>query len=173
MNTQKGFTIIEWLIYFFLICFILTGIFHFVAINQQRLFKLSKKSSAVAQLCGAQDGFARDLSCICVDTVTWTFFGEEEIAWQTEKQKVNWILKKRKLYRSQQEFNQETKAWKKKKRIVVARNIQKVIFLPYYKKFPHEKERRITHIKFKIEHVAAGQACSVERTILLPNRIII
>lgn len=172
MNNQDGFTLIEWLIYFFLICTILTGMFHFVATNQQALLSLSKKSSVISQMCAAQDGIARDIATAPTDLKAWNFLGPEQIAWQTGTQKIGWSLNNGSLYRAHQEFDQIKKMWGKNKKAVVARNINTLIFTPHYKKNPHEAGRRLFCITCCLQQVVAGHKLNIERTTLLQNRVI-
>jgi len=168
MINQSGFTIIEWMIYFFLIVFVLTGLFHFATKTQQKLLSLSKKSGIVAHLCGAQDGLAQDIAVAPINLQAWDTLSKEQIAWTQKKKKICWNCEKKTLYRSEQVFDEKIKAWLKKKKIVVCRNVTSVFFDPNYRKVPWEKKPFLSSITCKLQQ----GSYMVERTVLLRNRIV-
>jgi len=172
MKHASGFTIIEWLIYFFLITTVLTGIFHFVATTQQKLLHLSKKSSAVAQLCGALDALVHDLATAPTDLQKWTLLGPGQISWKKSDGTIGWNLNKKNLYRSYQQFDKNKQAWGKKKKNIVARGVESIQFIPSYEKFFAGNKQLVQTITCKLRYVVEGRISTVERTVLLRNRVV-
>jgi len=167
MTNKAGFTIIEWLIYFFLIIFVLTGLFHFVATTQQRLLGLSTKSSEIAQLVGAQDGLAGDIAVAPTDPEVWTVLAQDKLAWTKKKKKICWSFEKGKLYRCEQRFDAQKKEWKKKRKAIVCRSVEQVYFEPNYKTFFGKQV--LGSVTCRLQQ--RGQ--TIERTVLLRNRNIL
>jgi len=173
MKNQNGFTLIEWMIYFALISFVLTGIFHFVATTQKQLIRLSRKSSIVSQLCGAQDGIAHDIAVAPVDPQIWTTLSREHISWKKGEEHISWFLEKGTLYRSRQQFDKKTQSWKKKRKAVVVRDLESVQFIPNYKHILHKDKNILHSFMCKMQKVVAEKSYNVERTVLLRNRILV
>lgn len=152
MNTH-GFTLIEWLVYFFLIITVLTGIFHFVATTQQQVIKLGKGSRMISQLSAAQDLLARDIASSPAMQNQWKQIGPDALSWKQGDEKISWSLQKKNLYR--------TKSGSRKS--VVARGLLRAEFVPQFG--PNNTVRSIMCI-FETE------TYSLERIMSLQNRVI-
>jgi len=153
MNTH-GFTLIEWLVYFFLIITVLTGIFHFVATTQQQVIKLGKGSRMISQLSAAQDLLARDISSSPAMQNQWEQIGPDVLSWKQGDEKISWSLQKKNLYR--------TKTGSRK--AVVACGLSRAEFVPQFG--PNNTVRSITCI-------LETETCSLERIVSLQNRVIV
>lgn len=157
MNT-RGFTLIEWLIYFFLIISVLTGIFYFVATTQQRVVLLGKRSGIISQLSAAQDLLARDIASSPSMRDQWNQIGPNAISWQQDDKKISWNMENQNLYR--------TKSGSR--RAVVARGLSRVEFIPQY----HMGKNRLRSITCTLEATIDGKTCLFEQTVSLQNRVI-
>ena len=157
MNT-RGFTLIEWLIYFFLIISVLTGIFHFVATTQQRVIKLGRRSRIIAQLTATHDLLARDIASSPSMKDQWNQIGPDALSWQQDDEKISWSMQNQNLYR--------TKSGSR--RAVVARGLSRAEFVPKY----NVKQKHLRSITCILEATIDGQACFLERTASLQNRVI-
>jgi len=164
MMQQKGFTLIEWLIYFFLITSVLTGIFHFATTMQQRLISFSKTSGMMCQLCAAHDALAHDIARAPSDVACWEQpIGPTSLCWKQGNKKIRWELHKKNLRRI------ETKI--KSKASLVARNVSELLFVPHYKKLVGHGNG-ICSITCIVKQEVEGQTQKVERNITLKNRVV-
>jgi len=168
----KGFTLIEWVLYFFLILLVLTVIFHFSATVQQQLVHWGRRSDALSQLCVVQDLFSRDLSCAPIDLKQWDVVTSENIAWWQKNVRISWEFHEGTLVRVEKDSNQSTNK-RSRKKSVIARNITEVRFAPHYKKNTIlEFDKVIQSISCLLKMVVANRTLELERTVLLRNRVL-
>ena len=172
INT-KGFTLIEWVLYFFLILLVLTIIFHFSATVQQQLVHWGKRSDSLSQLCVVQDLFFRDVSCAPIGLDQWDVLASEHIAWRQEKVRISWEFHKGTLMRVENDGNKSENK-KSIKKSVIARNIAAVQFTPHYKKSAIPGfDKVIQSVSCMLKIVIANRDCKLERTVLLRNRVLV
>jgi len=168
--STKGFTLIEWVLYFFLILLVLTIIFHFSATVQQQLVLWGRRSDSLSELCVAQDLFFRDVSSAPIWLNQWDVLTSEHIAWRQEKVSISWEFHEGTLMRVEKDGNQ-SKNKRLRKKSVIARNITAVQFTPHYKKNTvpgFDKVIQSISCMLKINRI-----CKLERTVLLRNRVLV
>lgn len=164
MNGQKGFTLIEWMIYFFLIMAVLTGVFHFATSVQQNFFSLSRKSGMLSQLSVSLDAMAYDLSTSPVEVKQWEMLGPTSVVWKQDNKKIEWFLEKNILRRKEHEHSPDAKA-NKTKTSIVARNVSGLRFIPFFIQ-SHKEKKQVQSISCILE----CETRQIERTVVLKNR---
>jgi len=172
-TTTKGFTLIEWVLYFFLLLLVLTIIFHFSATVQQQLVHWGRRSDSLSQLSVAQDLFFRDVSCAPIELNQWDVLASEHIAWWQEKVRISWEFHEGTLMRVEKDGNKSENK-RSRKKSVIARNITAVHFTPHYKKNAIPGFGKVIQsISCMIKIVVAHRTCELERTVLLRNRVLV
>lgn len=172
-TTTKGFMLIEWLVYFFLLLLTLTLIFHFSATIQQQLVFWGRRSEALSQLCVAQDLFSRDVSSAPIELNQWDVLKSESIAWRQKNVTTSWEFHNKRLVRVKKGGDQRVNRGSKKKS-VIARNIAAVHFTPHYKRNAIPGcEKVIQSISCRLKMVVAKKPYELERTVLLRNRVFV
>jgi len=175
MWTKSGFTLIEWLIYFFLITIVLTGIFHFVATVQQRSSGLKKRTNLFSHMCSIQDALAHDIMTAPTNPKNWDECGPSSLVWRNGDVKVRWKRDGKRLIREKSTFDVSKKTWTSQRKSVVAHTITGTKFsLSYWVPTIKGKSlgRTIQSVSCVLACSVASQECVVERTVMLRNRII-
>ncbi|MCK5632254.1 prepilin-type N-terminal cleavage/methylation domain-containing protein [bacterium] len=163
---QKGFTLIEWLIYFFLTTVVLTGLFHFIATMNQQIRILEKKNTSIASLSIVCDAFVRDVSCASQNLATWNEISEKKISWNSNHKKITWQQEKNNIVRIKHEKGKSRKS-------IVARNITSITFKPFYKKILSNTKKQLSHIVCSITRFIKKQPQHFKRVAYLKNEMIV
>lgn len=168
MKNNCGFTIIEWLIYFFILISVFVCVFHFITRIQLNLINISNKSGIVSQISVAHDAIEKDLSVSPCDLEMWNEITEERIAYKMNNLKIIWDFSKKNLYRIEEKIDLQQKKRVAQKKSVVARNISQVTFIPHYTEDTSANKKRMLHrMDCTIEH----EAYTSKRTTVIKNRI--
>lgn len=167
-----GFIIIEWLIYFFLIVSVLTGIFHYSVTVNQQIARLQAQSASFFQLCIVQEKLAKEIMLAPAKKEKWQEIGTQLLWWQNEK-KICWKLKDNNLIRVEQIFDKTHQHLLQTKKSVVAQNIAELSFSP------HLKQTKINELGDIVEGItiffkeAGCNRRPMKRLVMLRNRVFI
>lgn len=176
MQSKRGFTLIEWMIYFFLISTVLTGIFHFVATVHQRISKLKRETHLFAHLCSLQDALAHDIMRAPANLNCWDELGPSCLAWRKDNNKIIWKQKGNTLVREAHHFDAKSKKWISQRKSVVAHTIKKVKFVVAYwnpRIEGRELGKRIQRVSCSLVCSIGNQDRCVERVVMLQNRVVL
>lgn len=99
MNKCAGFSIIECLIYCFLLCLLGVMVFDWVGASQVSLIKIQHAYRNTLEVCCALDAFARDAMSAPSEKRMWKKISESQLIWQSPEGAVGWIFENGSLYR--------------------------------------------------------------------------
>jgi len=166
LMSKKGFTIVEWLISFFLVIFITTCLFQFSAFIHSKIGDISKESNMLTETFSALDTMARKIHCAPCHVDNWKFISETSLAWHSsiEKKDIGWLLEKGKLFFVTGTWKDGK--WKKKRRNIVASNITSLQFVS------HKNRKFITSIKCILKTKTKDKIYTFEREMVIRNRLV-
>lgn len=125
MNQHKsGFTIIELLVYFSLLCFLSFALFSWLT----RVVLINNVSCPFITGHIAGDCFARDMRSAGAKKEDWLVKNRHEIVFCTRKETIGWLLKKNVLHRITGKYDTTKKLWLKKTTSIVAHTIDELNF---------------------------------------------
>ncbi len=167
MRIAQGFTIIEWLIYFFLISFVLTGIFHFAFTIHQNVVQTEGRSTLLLSLSIAHDVVARDLAVAPGSLERWKNFQGDFISWKQDEREIFLGKEKESLVRTERKFNRKLNKWGKKTKSLLARHITSVKFHPKYQERASDNKLLLHGIRLLLKGEIKDFQIKVERTTFL------
>jgi len=164
MFVKNGYTLVEWLISFFLVIFVVTLLFQFSTHVNSKLAAISKKSNLFTEVFAAVDAVTRKLYCAPCQTKFWKDLRKDSLVWHDpiEKKDFGWLFQKNQLFFVTGTFSNAL--WKRKRKNLVARNIESWKFIP------HKKAERITAIDCEVLMRISNKEYRCKRRIGLRNR---
>lgn len=126
MKQEKpGFTVTEFLVYFFLLMLVTTLTVHWVVSSHVRIAYNRAHTLTFIECSCAHDVLARDLRCAPTEVQSWKVFGDGQWVWRTPEGDVGWELDDGLLVRSHGLYNMVTRTWIKRIRSLVARGVER------------------------------------------------
>jgi len=164
---KKGFSIIEWLISFFLILLILTSVFQSCVVMNKHLLKTSKSAYKCAELCSAFDMVVRYISSAPFQPNVWKKLSRNELIWHDKAlhADIGCCIENRNIFIIKGTY--VNGAWHKKRRNLIARNIDRFDFYPHY-----AKKNLLCNIRLVLEAECEGKSYTFERIVYIQNRIV-
>jgi len=162
----KGFTIVEWLVSFFLVIFIVTCLFQFSASVNSKINDISKKSNKLTEIFSALDTMTRKIYSAPCQIDNWKNINETNLVWHDsiEKKDVGWLFEKEKLFFVTGTWKEGR--WYKKRRNMVANNIVSLQFTP------KKNKRLVKSIQYCLKTKIKNKIHTFEREIFIRNRFI-
>lgn len=168
--SARGFTIIEWTIYFFLVMVVVTGIFHYVVGVRHHLVAMGRQSGALSQLCAAQDACVRDLQGASNEVAYWHELGPESLAWQKGHIIYCWAVESGLLVRREKVFDPLKKSWKSLHKSVVTHGHVEFVVVPIYApQKTQDKEQIVVGMELCFSCEELGQKVRVQKTVTFKN----
>jgi len=163
---KNGFTIIEWLVSFFLFLLVTTFAFQIVTRVHANLYRYGKRSHYAAQLYAALDVLRRKVYQAPSEKSKWKKISDSELIWYDERENldVGWFVEKEQFFMATGLYEQDR--WKKRRRNLIAKNIRTIKF------DNHANENNIKSIRILLEGECEGKKYNFERIMALRNRIV-
>jgi len=165
---KKGFTLIEWLISFSLVLFIVISVFQMAATFTKNFCVISKKCDLCSELCAAFDSMVRNLYNAPCLQCNWKKIGEKEVVWHNDHKNIDegWLFKNERLF-SIKGLYECGGGWQKRRKNLVACNVKSFEILPEYSK------GIVSIIKCKLEGEIESEYYTFKRTIAIRNRVLL
>ena len=128
MFNSKGFLLVEYLLYFLLLLFLVMIVFQFSSSMYQCLIISSQRCNKMIALCAAQDLLVRDLQSAPAEKTRWKKIAKSLLIWQGKKNDIGWMLDGEKLFRLEGTYSTSRGLWLKKIKSLVANNITQLTF---------------------------------------------
>ncbi len=124
-SNEKGFSLIEWQIYFLLLIMASILLFHSFFIIQKFLIKQNKKLQAITELHTAYDLCKRDILTADYNVKNWIKSEVHSFLYKKNNKYIGWRFNKKtkKLYRTSGVYDANNQNWKKKKVSLIAEDI--------------------------------------------------
>ena len=162
---QKGFSLLEFLVYFLLLILFGTLLFHGAVSMHLQLTKAGRQGAAVLSLHAAADVLTRDLRTVPAEQTYWKKITDHELVWQTGNTTCGWRIEKNQLCRYEGTYDGKKRQWSKRTKSVVADGVHTLAFQMH----GGEHQQSIASISFVIEGKNKSQVSSL---VALRNRMV-
>lgn len=166
-----GFTVLEWMIYFFLVLVVVTGVFQFAAGVRRHVVAVSEQVGCISHASAALDALVRDLALAPQKLDEWQEQGPEKIAWKYGNTLIAWEVEEGNvLVRKEKTMDQATHMWKPTKKSVVARDVDSFRAVPLFALHGPQKERLMVGVELALRYKGVGRWQAAQTTVALCNR---
>lgn len=168
-----GFTLLEWVIYFFLTIVVVTLMFEYVVGVRRHVVGITQQASTLAQLSAAHDACVRDVSAAAERQGQWRVVGPSSLVWQKGTMQCSWSVEEGALVRRERLFDAVKKEWKPVHKSVVARGNIVLHVVPLYAQTTSaHQEQRLVGLEILLAGEERGKKISVHSTIAFKNGIV-
>lgn len=127
-----GFSLVEFLIYLCMIFLLGMILLQGAARMQTAFVSHSESVKLFMQLQSAQDALMRDLYSASSDVAAWKILSPEEIVFKNNGDDIGWSVRDNALYRVAGTYDQQTKAWSRTTKSLIAMDIRECFFTMKY-----------------------------------------
>ncbi|HRN77844.1 MAG TPA: prepilin-type N-terminal cleavage/methylation domain-containing protein [Candidatus Dependentiae bacterium] len=125
---QKGFSLIECMVYSVLFSIMATTWFHALITMQQRLMQQSTACNILTEMYAAHDACIRDLRMAPRTRKAWVMLNNTYLVWCNGTMCVGWQIEPGKLIRYQGTYNPQDDTWHTYKKSIVSEHIDTAYF---------------------------------------------
>jgi len=173
MIDQKGFTVIELLIYIISTVIIVSGTLFFIVQIIKNSAEIGARLNSTTKISITLDALERELSVAPPHCTFWKKIEPCCLDWESEGQNICWFFQGGTLFRSERTFDAFVGQWSKKRTAVIAKNISDVRFDPIYiERKKKQTTKTVSSVVCLIEYFLINETTKIKRTIFLKKRFV-
>jgi len=128
-SRRPGFSLVSVMVYLSLFTLLLGFLVRTSAALYPHLISYGQQTTDYLKLCAAVDRIVHDLYQVPTDTSQWNTIADTELSWKLgDKKTIAWRLRKNKLIRTEEVYDQHKKGWHTKTKSIAADSIVNCTF---------------------------------------------
>lgn len=128
-QNKKGFSLIEFTVYFFITIVVFIMLFNFFLTTNFYVQKQEQQCNTCINLSTAHMMLQRDIFASPAERSAWHVLTNTEIVWRSDKKACGWVLDDGNLYRIEGSYHN---GWQTKKKSLVLKNCSDKVFHVVY-----------------------------------------
>lgn len=167
MNTKKGFSLIELMIYLVIVCGIVLMLFQLIVNATIRLTTVRKQAHLCTMFYSTCARIMRDVQAAPAQDHYWKKITDHECIWHTtDEYDLGWYLEGNILYRLKGIYDATKQTWKKKTRQCVLTNVDSCLFNA------HKKDQTISALTITVAIKLPDNNLSTKTLIVTPHAMV-